>query len=147
PAGTILFLRRVGGLEPGKIQPHAFGKYLLNAGATEGHIADDQVLEVDGQIFERLVAGLANDESRALDVLAVREMLTQDRRGLVDGLYETQVTNPDLAAAAASSGVEAAALRHPPRPGQDINLILVGRVLGLAFDALDLQKYIDRHPS
>ena len=113
--------------------------------AAGGDVADQDVLQLDGQVFERLLARFADDQLGLLDVLAVAAMQHQRGRRLVEIVREVDVLHRDLAGAGATTHVGGSRLGHAPRPGQDVDRVLVLVVFRLAFDALDVEEDIDCH--
>ena len=81
----------------------------------------------------------------SLNCVAVGAVLHQVRRGLVDVLGEGEVLHVDLAGAAPAAGMEGTGLAHAPGPGEDVDLFLVGLVLGLALDVVDLDEHVNSH--
>src|SRR5690606_40803464 len=72
-------------------------------------------------------------------------VLLKRRRRLVDPLGHAEVLDVHLAGAAARRDMRGAALAHSPRPGENIDLVLVDIVRRFAFDIRELQKHVNSH--
>ena len=51
----------------------------------------------------------------------------------------------NLAGTASASSMNSPGLGHPPRPGQDVYLVLVLVVSGLSLDAVNFDKHVQSH--
>src|SRR4051812_33870734 len=109
------------------------------------HAGDQDVLHLDLEILQRVLASLAHSQDRRFDVLSVRADLKQFRGGLVHEVREVEILDVDLASAASGSAVECTGLAFAERPAQYINLVLVLVIQRLALDGIEFQENIDSH--
>src|SRR5262245_4580277 len=65
----------------------------------------------------------------------------------VNELAEVNIAYGDFAGAATATLELDARLGHAPAPGLNVNLILVVKILGFAFDAVELEKHVNSHES
>src|SRR4051794_10018923 len=132
-------------MEGGEVEREVLGEPILTARATHRHVAHDDVLKIDGEILERLIARLAYDQFTLGDMLAVAAVLEQRRTRLVYVLSDAQILYGHFARTGARAHVGRARLRSAPGPSQDVDLVLVLVVLRLALDAFEFEKDIDCH--
>src|ERR1700730_16919194 len=112
--GAVLLLLLVLGLEFREIERDVFGEPVFPVRAAGGDVADKNVLQLDRQVFERLLARLAHDQLGLLDVLAVAAMQHQRRRRLVEVVREVDVLHRDFARAGAAAHMGGSCLGHAP---------------------------------
>src|SRR5688572_21269138 len=143
-AGALLVLFLVLHLELGEVEGKVFSEQIA-AVAGVLHARDQDVRELDLEVFQRLLAGLADGDQGFLDVLAVTAGQHQSTARLVHELGDGDVVNGDLAGAAAAAGAVSAGLVHAPAKGLDVNLVLVLGVLRFSLDPIDLQKHVNGH--
>jgi hypothetical protein len=104
---------------------------------------DEDVGELELQEILLPLAGLAGQQSRVREVMAVGARLHQLRRRFVDLHHEVEVLAVDFPGPVPASRVSGARVRLSPRPGLELDVILVLVVLALAVDCRDLQKIVD----
>ncbi|MCY1380501.1 hypothetical protein D9M68_896080 [compost metagenome] len=75
-------------------------------------------------------------------MLAGKAVLHEVGTRTVDVVVELEVFDRRLACAAARAGVHGGFLEGFPVEGQNLDLVLVVRILRFAFDAVDLQKNV-----
>src|SRR6266545_2556376 len=143
-AGALLILFEVLDLELGEVDRHVLREQVA-AVARLLHAGDEDVVECDLEVLDRLLAGLADGNQTVGDVLAVAAVQHQRRRGLVQELRDGDVVDVDLARPVAAARMASGCLIHPPAKGFDMNLVLVLVVLGFALDAIQLEEHVDCH--
>src|SRR5262245_52099975 len=98
---------------------------------------DDGILQLDFPKVDRVLAALALRDEHLVQHLVVHTELEEDRRGLIDLLRHVHVLDgrftPALPTAAGRYG-----MRRSERIGQDVDLLLVPIVGGLALASRDL---------
>ena len=133
-------LRRVGDLVLGGVERDLLDGVVVVARDVERR--HEHVGELDLQELDRGAARLARGQQAARDVLAGRDREHQRRRGLVRPLHEREVSEADLARAAAAADRASARLLEAPGEGLELDLALA-LAFRLARDAVQLEKVID----
>src|SRR3954465_3970460 len=135
PLRAVLVLRGVLHVEGGEVERDVLGEPILTARAAHRHVAHDDVLKLDGEVLERLVARLTYDQFTLGDMLAVAAVLEQRRTRFIYVLGDAQILYGHFARAGARAHVGRARLRGAPGPSQDVDLVLVLGILSFALDA------------
>src|SRR5215510_12491170 len=64
------------------------------------------------------------------------------RRRFIHPFCERQISNVDFSGSPAASAMSRTRVTHTPRPGEDVNLVLVLGILCLAIDGVDLHEHV-----
>src|SRR5579875_1052886 len=131
----------------GEVERDRVNRDFLPHGASRLERGDQDIRELDLQVFLLLLSGLTASEEGVRDVFAVGAGEQQLRARFAIPHREREVIHGDLATATASAKGHGSAIRFAPRPAQQVNLVLVFVSLTFAVNTLYLQEIINCHES
>src|SRR5262245_58293168 len=144
---ALLVLLRIFHVDLREVERDVLGQPVLTARPAGRDRRDENVLQLDDQVLERVLTGLAHGQLRLRNVLAVAARQHEIRRRDIDVLGQRQVLHIHLARTGATAQVGRPRIDHAPAPGQDRDLVLVLAVYRLALDAIQLQEHVNGHGS
>src|SRR5690606_26511888 len=121
---ALRVLRLVRLLEPAEVEPDGLHEQLVALTAPVLHAADQNVLERDDVVVERLAAGFAEGQRRFREMLARAARLREDGRRSIDIFHDREIVDVDLTGTAARPALSRAQLGHPPRPREHLDFSL-----------------------
>ena len=107
-----------------KVQADVFRQTVIAAGASSRHGSNQDFLQLNRDVlYGLLAAGFAHREHRGIEVRPVTTRQHDLGRTAVEVLGDAQVLHAHFAAAGSAAHMGRAAVRHPPRPGEDVDFL------------------------
>src|SRR5262245_60789596 len=143
---AVVLLRLVLELDLAEVERELVRWQMVRTIRTAGLIrAHDQILERDHVVVLLVLALLANEQLRLLDVLAIRAGHQQQRARFVDLAREVAVLVVNLAGAGAAAVGSRTVVGSTPGVAFDLDRVRVLTVLGLTLDTFDFKQMIGCH--